>query len=404
MAIQLVSNEKVINIMERALNHVDARLVDHGLRVSYLMYKVLSPQKMFNNTQLRDVCILAMLHDVGAYRTEEIDKMVVFETIDVWDHSINSYLYQKYFSPLKEIAPVLLFHHADTEEVKNLHPRHQLLAQLISLTDRADVYSLHGGTTEDFNSHAESYRDIKYSTLAVDMYLDAKIDIETIFDNMDSDEGFNEMLRNTPLSDKEAAGYAKMTAAFVDFRSSRTVAHTAAAEAAIVCLAKAQGKNDNQIEILRTKAILRGICKIGISFSVLDSFKPLTVKDERYTEISKDILMGNVADDIKKSVIEADDIISIVDAIGILCGSTASPSKSILAKVLKKIKTESAELALENLDDLLEEISKSSKPVLEAYSAINTEHRKLKHLIDAKDFAQVTEMAMEGVDLPMKTA
>ena len=125
---KLLSNEKVIDIMSNTLNHVDNRLMDHGERVAYLMYKVLKPQEMFDEAELRDICILAMLHDVGAYKTEEIDKMVLFETKDVWEHSAYGSLFLKYFSPLKELASVILFHHAECNELEYLpNKEHQVM-------------------------------------------------------------------------------------------------------------------------------------------------------------------------------------------------------------------------------------------------------------------------------------
>jgi len=232
---KLITNEKVINIMEKTLNFVDSRLMDHGKRVAYLMYKVLNPLNKFSNEQLRDISILAMLHDVGAYKTEEIDKMVIFETIDVWEHSIYGSLFLKYFSPLKELAPVILFHHADCEEIKYLdNPEHKFLAQLISLCDRADVFSLHKGNNYGFHTHINQNRNIKYRDDIVDAFLASGVNIDTVFDSIDSDAEFDNVFRKTPLTADEVSGYIKMIVFSIDFRSSQTVIHTVAT----VCIAE----------------------------------------------------------------------------------------------------------------------------------------------------------------------
>ncbi|MDR0464365.1 MAG: hypothetical protein LBG94_04510, partial [Treponema sp.] len=99
---QLLKNEKIIDIMEKTLNHMDPRLVNHGKRVAYLVFKILEGQHKYDDKQLRDICILTMLHDIGAYKTEEIDKMIIFETANVLEHSAYGYLFLKYFSPLKD--------------------------------------------------------------------------------------------------------------------------------------------------------------------------------------------------------------------------------------------------------------------------------------------------------------
>lgn len=50
---------------------------------------------------------MALLHDVGAYRTEEIDRMVAFETESVWEHSFYGYLFFKELTPLGAYADVI---------------------------------------------------------------------------------------------------------------------------------------------------------------------------------------------------------------------------------------------------------------------------------------------------------
>lgn len=100
--------------MERTLNYVDTRLIDHGKRVAYLMFKVLERQNRFDNAQLRDICVLGMLHDVGAYKTEEIDKMVIFEAVDNYD-GIVAALSRK-SQPVRDIYKVM---HEDFFRIKD---------------------------------------------------------------------------------------------------------------------------------------------------------------------------------------------------------------------------------------------------------------------------------------------
>ena len=60
---------------------------------------------------MRNLLILASLHDIGAYKTEEIDRMVEFETKEVWNHSIYGYLFFHYFTPFEYWDSVVLYHH-----------------------------------------------------------------------------------------------------------------------------------------------------------------------------------------------------------------------------------------------------------------------------------------------------
>lgn len=56
------------------MNYVDSRLIDHGLRVANMTYRMLEAQNSHEQKYLRDVFMLAMLHDIGAYKTEKLIK------------------------------------------------------------------------------------------------------------------------------------------------------------------------------------------------------------------------------------------------------------------------------------------------------------------------------------------
>lgn len=91
---------------------MDSRLIGHGERVSRIMYRLLKKDGTFSPLEIRNLLILAVLHDIGAYKMEEIDRMLEFETKHVWNHSIYGYLFFDYFTFLSEPAPIVLFHHS----------------------------------------------------------------------------------------------------------------------------------------------------------------------------------------------------------------------------------------------------------------------------------------------------
>ena len=60
---------------------------------------------------LQSLIFLCMFHDVGAYKTEEINDLLKFEVANTLSHSVYGYLFIKYFSPLSDYAPIILYHH-----------------------------------------------------------------------------------------------------------------------------------------------------------------------------------------------------------------------------------------------------------------------------------------------------
>ena len=398
--------------MEKTLNHIDARLVDHGRRVAYLIYKVLEPQHKYNGKQMRDICILAMLHDVGAYKTEEINRMVMFETIDVWEHSVYGYLFLKYFSPLKEMAPVILFHHAECNEVKHLdNTEHQMLAQLISLCDRADVFTLHGGNASGFRDYINRYRGIKYYDYIVDMFLTSGVNIDNAFGSIDTDEVFNRVFFNTPLTNDEVNSYIKMIIYLIDFRSSQTVIHTVATTCIAEIIAGLLGVDENGIAKIKTGAMLHDIGKVGIPLHILESADKLNDADKEimqtHVDITEKILQGNVDSDINHIAVNHheklngtgyprhfrvgdidffDRIVAVADIFSALCGvrsyKAAYPKEKII-EILNDmasqnhIDSEIAALSIKHFDEIMKAVERESAPVIKAYNDILEEYQKM---------------------------
>ena len=135
-----VNNEGFIEIISNCLNYVDSRLIDHGLRVANMTYRMLEAQNSHEQKYLQDVFMLAMLHDIGAYKTEKIDQMFIFETKNIWQHVIYGYLFIKNFSPLDKLAPAILYHHLDYQKMIYIDDEIKNISQIINLCDRIDVF------------------------------------------------------------------------------------------------------------------------------------------------------------------------------------------------------------------------------------------------------------------------
>ena len=116
-----IDNKSLFEIIRRTCNCVDPRLMDHGLRVAYIAAQILKKTGENDVNKLRDFCLVTVLHDIGAYKTEEISKMLLFETQNMWEHSMYGYLFLKYFSPLEKLSPVVLYHHTPWEELAGIN-------------------------------------------------------------------------------------------------------------------------------------------------------------------------------------------------------------------------------------------------------------------------------------------
>jgi HD-GYP domain-containing protein (c-di-GMP phosphodiesterase class II) len=417
----IIDSKKMINILRETLNYVDPRLIDHGQRVAYLAFRVLSHQGKYTDEEIQDICILAMLHDIGAYRTEEIDKMVVFETTDIWEHSVYGYLVLKYFSPLKKLAPVILFHHADCKDAANLPTEHRQLAQLISLCDRADVFLVHGLDISGFYRYIEAQRDVKFESEVVDAMLAADIDFEHLAQCIASDIKFHNVFYETVLTEEEINGYVNMVVFSIDFRSSQTVIHTITVTAIAGILARLAGLTQEMVDRVITGATLHDIGKIGVPVSILESENRLNEAEmavmRSHIDNTEKILKGNVDDDIlymavnhheklngtgypkglrQAQIAREDRIMAVADILSALCYARSYKEAFAKEKVLG-ILTDMGEhdlvdpnivaIAARHYDEILAETDKLSAPAIANYEAIRQDYKKARELIVFNDLS-----------------
>ena len=89
---------------------------------------------------IRDRCAAALIHDMGAYRTEELNRIVRFETEEVWEHSVYGYLFMREFTPFRDLAKVVLYHHAERSRLEREDKQIRFYAQVMCVADRADCF------------------------------------------------------------------------------------------------------------------------------------------------------------------------------------------------------------------------------------------------------------------------
>ena len=268
----LTSSAEVLHIIQRALNHVDPRLIEHGERVAYLGLHLIDAAGGAAPTQLRDACIAMLLHDIGAYKTEEIDNMLQFETHSVWQHSIYSFLFLKYLSPLPELAPAVLFHHTEDRTLRTLNVPHRDFAQQIHLADRLDTYLM--TRRERPPEGLFEHMDGRFSPDVLALLHRAEQADPHLYDRL-LEGGAHEALENciaaAPFDGPNIEQYLRMVVCSIDFRSPHTVTHTITAQSISEILARRMGLSETECYQIRYGAMLHDLGKIAIPVEILES-------------------------------------------------------------------------------------------------------------------------------------
>ncbi|RPF48796.1 putative nucleotidyltransferase with HDIG domain [Hydrogenoanaerobacterium saccharovorans] len=407
-----MQNRDIISIVRKTLNLVDHRLVDHGERVAYIVCKMLQCQGTCSDYLIQRICFLAMMHDIGAYKTEEIDNIVEFETKSVWDHSVYGYLFINNFSPLSDLAEAVLYHHLDYDKILDLDCTHKEIAMMISLADRLDIYLKNTGYQFD-ESLSKSFPPKKFSAELFELFLLAneQFDIVTRIANGSYLEELIDFVAHYDFTPAEVDRYLKLLVYVIDFRSEATVTHTILTVGISMQIAKRINLTEPQKNAVYYGALLHDLGKISTPIQILENPGKLTRPEmeimKHHVVVTEEILKDYIDPVICKIAVRhhekmdgsgyprgltAQDLtlseraVAVADIMSALCGKRSykdsfSKEKTIeiLTKMARdnKICNEIVQVVVENFDDILYNANKDYEHVFEAYRSLKSSYINL---------------------------
>lgn len=139
---EYIKSRDIFVLMKNTLRLIHPRLMDHGSRVAYMVYKMLEEKGIYEEFELADIVMVATLHDIGAYKTEAgvLNDMLRYESRDSRAHTIYGYLFFQYLSPVEELAKVIMYHHMDYEQLRKMDYAYKDIAAYINIAEKMDIY------------------------------------------------------------------------------------------------------------------------------------------------------------------------------------------------------------------------------------------------------------------------
>ncbi len=298
----IIRPENMILLCANALKYYDDRLVNHGNRVAYLAYQLLQelPHKYKQHIQEIDLFILSVFHDIGAYKTEDISRMIEFETENVDAHAVYGYLFFKHFTPMKSLAPVLLYHHSGKTVLDHIPSHIAVYSELIHLADRVDVGILQNVKKDKLleaiqgldcfhDEMIEALRQcIKKNTLNLSGY----------------EEWMSDYVDSLNISFEQANAFLEMLIYTMDFKSAATMFHSCTTTTIATFLGSLSEISDEYKEMLYFGALTHDIGKIAIPAEVLEFKGRYTIEQmkimQQHPLFSETILSSVFEEDIVK--------------------------------------------------------------------------------------------------------
>lgn len=407
-----INSKNVVTILVRALNSIDSRLVDHGYRVSYIVYKMMKQDGTYCKKDIQELAILAMLHDIGAYKTEEIDNMVGFESEDVWEHSIYGYLFMKHMTPLYKWSEVLLYHHLDFNKHSKIKSDKMQLADMMHLADRIDIMLQGSKKFIDIDLIRE-YKDKKFSAKTIELFIttNGKFNLEQHLKDGTYMEELMQVLTGLDYDEATLLEYIKMIAYAIDFRSETTVSHVITTVSISVELGKLLGLNKDELKKILLGAYLHDIGKIATPLEILEKPGRLTKEEflimKDHINMTREILEDRISKEILQiayrhhekmdgsgypqnltgdQLTESERIVVVADIMSALTGKRSykeSFDKEMVIEILLRQRDEGkicydvTEAAVSNYDNIMENTEANCKEIIDIYKNIRFEFNRI---------------------------
>lgn len=408
-----VSNRDIVDIAKRAFDLVDPRLMGHGERVAYIVFQMMKAEGSYGPGETRNLLVLSVLHDIGAYKTEEIDRMVEFETQNVWNHSIYGYLFFYYFSLFKELSQVILYHHASWKMLEGIDSASdgvKKAAQILQLADRLDIYlenPRNDNNLDNFYIYLERERNRRFSAEVVDLFLG--MEFEPVADQHARLAGeYDRIMEAVPFTEDEKESVLRMLIFAIDFRSTHTVTHTITTTDISFELARRLCGEQSVINDVYCGAMLHDLGKIGIPVEILEYPGKLSPQAmnvmKTHVKLTGYILGGSVSETVKQIALrhhekldgsgypqglKAQDldvpqrIVAIADIVSALTGTRSYKGAFSKDKTLDVITSMAKEglvddgivkLMVDNYEAIMDSVREKTGPLLKQYQEMQDEY------------------------------
>jgi len=175
---QYIECKDIFYLLRDVLKLFDRRPIVHGGKVAYYVYMMLEQKskkelkKQYENYEIAEIVFLTTFHDIGAYKTEDIDQMISYETKNVRAHSLYGKLFLEKLTAYGDLALVILNHHTDYTTLSKSGFAHSELASYINLAEAIDIFKESLGekfSLEIFKKNVGT----KFSPQAFDLFCEA---------------------------------------------------------------------------------------------------------------------------------------------------------------------------------------------------------------------------------------
>lgn len=310
-AMDYISSTDICYLVCDALSLMGKEPVEHGMRIAYMLMKLLQSKGVYDEYEAAEFVFLAMIHDIGVYKTEQQLEEFLYEEEEASNpHAVYGALFLKNVSPFGDRSNIIMYHHLPYSKISRMNFEHDRIAMYLSLLEDVDKQYRKDGIKMDC-SIFEAQAGEKYYPEGV-VLLTRCIRQEHILEKLMSGEyeqELREFMNYVLFTNEEKEHFVKFIMHCFSFIGKmRTV------EAIICCCVVNEIAEDMELtmrdkEMLDYAAMLHDIGMLGINKKILKSGRILTAEE-------KEALKGHVGTgtELLKKYFVAKEVVDIIAA------------------------------------------------------------------------------------------
>ncbi len=298
-----ISSKNIFYLMRDTLKLIDARVMSHGSRVAFIVYKMLQHKGGMEDFEMADLAMIATFHDIGVYKTDDPGDMLRYEAKEFIPHSIYGYLFLKYLSPFERESRALLYHHTDYVRLAKLEPDIKELASFINIAEKMDIYHNAMGSKFDYMMF-HKYSGNKFSKEGLELFYQAvkEDDVLTKLKEGTYKDELDTLFENLIFSNEDKRKLIQMLMYCIGFSSENYA--VGSNECACICveLGKKFMLTEEEQEILYYAALLHDIGMLTVPKEMINAPRKLTEEEMKilrgHVQKTESLLRGRMKDEI----------------------------------------------------------------------------------------------------------
>lgn len=302
---EYIRSKDIYLLMRDILKLIHPRPMEHGSRVAYMVYLMLREQRKYEPFELADIVMVATMHDIGAYMTEEgrINDILRYESRECMAHSIYGYLFFKYLSPVPDLSKIIMYHHMDYEQLKNVDYEYKEIAAYINIAEKMDIYSSSMGAQFDlYMFEKQAGTKLSSEGLALFYQIEGKYNV---FDKIKSGEykkELDEIAEYMIFNNEDKRKFLEMLGYCLGFRSKGMVVDNITTICVCEDMAEEMTLSGAEREVLYYGALIHDIGMLAIPREIIEAPRKLEPEEiqmlRTHVEIAERVLKDKIADEV----------------------------------------------------------------------------------------------------------